>query len=260
MKRIIAVAIVSAALPVQLDSRNQVVPSAVEVFFDADKQLVLGEPLLVRSTIRNRSTGFVDVNLGWNRKGAVRLRLRDPDGNDIDVSRLTTADGVSRTRMVRIDAGSSYSQQYIIDEWIPLDQVGTYTVTIDLDAFVQGARGPVAAVYGDNSLAVDVTQRDAAMLQRRCGMLAVRVIDESDAGDRIDAAAALSYFRDPAAVSCIDTVIQKTRGFDSVLTEGLRRIGTQNARAVLERMLQSSDDERYRVASDALRRFQLREK
>lgn len=85
MKRIMAVASVIVALSAQLSSGNQVAPSGVDVYFDADSQLVLGEPLIVRSTIRNRSAESVDINLGWNRKGAVRLRLRNPNGNEIDV-------------------------------------------------------------------------------------------------------------------------------------------------------------------------------
>jgi len=253
MKRIMAVASVIVALSAQLSSGNQVAPSGVDVYFDADSQLVLGEPLIVRSTIRNRSAESVDINLGWNRKGAVRLRLRNPNGNEIDVPALASSGGVSRTRTVRIDAGSSYSQQYIIDEWISPEQIGTYTVTMTVIASVQGSRGPIVAAYPDNSFVVDVKPRDAATLQRRCGVLAIRATEESHASDRIDAAAALSYFKDPTAVSCIDTVLQKTTMFDSVLARGLMLIGTENARAVLEKMFMSDHDERHRIASDATR-------
>ena len=255
MKRIMAVASVITALSAQLSSGNQGAPSGVDVYFDADSQLVLGEPLIVRSTIRNRSAECIDINLGWNRKGAVRLRLRNPNGNEIDVPALASSGGVSRTRTVRIDAGSSYSQQYIIDEWISPEQIGPYTVTMTVIASVQGSRGPIVAAYPDNSFVVDVKPRDAATLQRRCGVLAIRATEESNASDRIDAAAALSYFKDPIAVSCIDTVLQKTTMFDSVLARGLMLIGTENARAVLEKMFMSDHDERHRIASDALVRF-----
>ena len=77
MTRIMAVAIVIAALSAQLSSGRQVAPSGVDVYFDAESQLVVGEPLIVRSTIR-QSAESVDIDLGWNRKGAVRLRLRNP--------------------------------------------------------------------------------------------------------------------------------------------------------------------------------------
>jgi len=83
-----------------------------------------------------------------------------------------------------------------------------------------------------------------------------RVIDRSTPFDIVEGAQFTTCSaEDPTAVSCIDTVLQKTTMFDSVLARGLMLIGTENARAVLEKMFMSDHDERHRIASDALVRF-----
>jgi hypothetical protein len=65
----------------------------------------------------------------------------------------------------------------------------------------------------------------------------------------------LSYVGDPVALPFLQKVLQATIRIDSIAIEGIRRIGTPEAKSVLAQLAASSGEERAKLASDALRRF-----
>lgn len=241
----------------QAEGVDQPTSSDVVVSFETNPQLVVGEPGIVGLVIRNRSDEAVTVDLGWDRRDSLRVRVTRPDGSHIDGPRLAQA-GVSRIPTVRIPARGTYAQQYVLNEWVSLDEPGTYEVELRLDASWRTTEGPNPAPSARTILGVRVNPRDAVHLRRTCDLLAEQALRAPTVSAQHDAARALSYVRDSVAVPCIDKVLKATTRFDPSLTQALVRIGTESARATLEGILRSGDEERFRLAGDALQRFRLR--
>jgi hypothetical protein len=77
--------------------------------------------------------------------------------------------------------------------------------------------------------------------------------------DQADAALALSHVVDPVAVPYIEEALSATTRVDPILIEGLRRIGSAEARAVLEQAATSSSADRAALARNALARLSSRD-
>ena len=243
-------------------SAAQSAPNGVVVSFDTRIDVTSGEPIVIQLAIHNRSMDQIEVDLGHDRKGSVRVVLTRPDGLVIEPpGPVRPAEGgISRTPRVVIPAGDRYSHQYILDEWVKLERPGTYFAEVSLDSPFRTSDGHVvSSPTTSRTLVVNVGARDVVRLRQACERLAQAAIGSTTAQAQISAAYALSYFVDPVAVPCMRTVIRATNRDDALIAAGLVRIGTEQARSVLEEMAISSDTDRFETASGAMRRFQLRQ-
>jgi HEAT repeat protein len=73
-----------------------------------------------------------------------------------------------------------------------------------------------------------------------------------------DAALALSYVGDPVAVPFLRELLTAVPRVDAIVIEGLRRIGSPEALAVLDEATRSPDPHRAALARDAIRRIPTR--
>jgi hypothetical protein len=228
----------------------------VTAAFDAPAQVIYGQPLVFALTIQNRAAEAIEVDLGWDRKANVRVRV---NGRSVAVSRPADG-GVSRTSTVQVGPHQTYSHRYVLNEWVSFDQPGPYTIELNLDGAFRKANRRIQSPPTHTQLSVAVLPRNADALRQRCEALATEAINAPTRTEQDDAGYALSFFDDPVAVPCVRKVIQATHRFDSWLIRGLGRIGTEDARMVLEELFRSQDHDRYRLASDALFRFRTRDR
>lgn len=105
----------------------------------------------------------------------------------------------------------------------------------------------------DDHLTFEIAPRDERMLRLACERFVP--LAGGVGVQRFDAARALSYMADDAAIDCMREVLQATKNMDFIMFTGLVRIGSEQARAVLSEMTTSTDRERSALARDALRRL-----
>src|SRR5262245_10498102 len=108
--------------------------NGVLVSLDTQPDVVLGEPIVIHLTIQNRSTEQIQTDLGYDRKGNLRIAVTRPDGVVVEPSPPTSGvgGGISRIPIVVVPRGSVFSQRLILDEWMRLDTPGAYLVRVDI--------------------------------------------------------------------------------------------------------------------------------
>ena len=143
----------------------------------------------------------------------------------------------------------------MLNEWYSFDQSGPYEVTIQLRTRIATESGTSVDTPTTGVLTFPIGPRSEERLQSACERLAEVTVGAASAGDRIDAAKALSYVNDPAGVWWMEWVLQRTDSVDPILIQGLSRIDNAAAEAVLAEVDAFPDPERSKLAGYALRRL-----
>jgi hypothetical protein len=243
---------VVAAVPI-----TQPADESVTATFAATLDVVLHEPLIVLLRIENHFKEPVTCDLGPYRRGNIEVAVMPPGGSLQRLPKLEES-GFGLAGAVSIAAGEVYSEQLLLNEWYPFDQVGSYEVDIRLNSAFKSAAGRVANPRTSDTLRFHISPRNEERLRKACEHLTVATITGSNAQAQLDAVRALSYIDDPVALPFLQQILQATIRFDSIAIEGIRRVGTPDARSALAQLAASSDEERAKLALDALRRLGIK--
>jgi hypothetical protein len=155
-----------------------------------------------------------------------------------------------------LPAGELYSQPVLLNEWYDFEQAGDYDVQIALPGPIRTSKVTVINSPAQR-LRFHIAARDEARLRRTCELLVRPAISAKQYEEQANAALALSYVVDPVAVPFLREVLLAGT-VDNIVIAGLRRIGSGEAKAVLEEASRSSDAERAALARDAIRRISSR--
>jgi len=225
-------------------------PSVV-VSYRAPSSFVVHEPVLVMFTIDNQMSEPISFDVGYNRIASFAVSVTRPDGTVVQPPAPLPKNGVLRHGRFSLGAGTVYSQQLLLTEWLPLELPGLYQVQLALTTPIR-TRGSVLNVSSAGVVRFNIVERDEGRLNETCRRLADVVTGSQVSEEYLDAARALSYVNDPLGVRYMRAVLMKTDRVDSIILEGLSRINTPDARAVLAEMAQGQDSDRSSIARSML--------
>jgi hypothetical protein len=231
--------------------------AAVTITYTGPTAVSLHEPIVARFSVENQLAEPIRLDLGFRGNANFLVAIRKPDGAVIQPS-LPTRDGIGMTGKLLIRANSTYQQNLLLSEWFAFNQPGLYRVTVRLPSQVMTEAGRSIGPEATGTFELVVGPRDEHALQQVCQRLAESAARESNAAEAIDAARTLSYAIDPACVPWIRWVLWNSDSFDGTMIESLRRVGNEDARAVLAEAAGSSQEDRASLARRAL--AQLRAK
>jgi hypothetical protein len=188
-------------------------------------RVALREPIVLRLTISNRLDNAARVNLGQDRRQGFEVSVTAPEGGTKLLS-LQLHEGASRSWVVEIAPGESYTETLVLNEWYPFSETGTYRIKIRL-VRVQGSHEDLPASFGSWSAlsSVEVLPRDPRRLTALCEELKTK-LETSDVYEEVgEAALELSYVDDPIAVPYLQEMATLEHGMLARLAaQGLERI------------------------------------
>lgn len=198
----------------------------------------LHEPVVLHFSARNALAERVTIDLGWNRVGNISLTIVEPDGSTIHPVQQQRG-GMSRVARVPLEAGASYAQDLLLNEWYGFDQPGDYRIAIALAGEIHIDSGAVVEGPPPQEVALSVGPRNPVLLARACQELADKAISP-EAESALDAAKALSYVADLIAVPYLGKLTRSgpfvviVRG---MAINGLNRIAAaEGVQAVVSRL------------------------
>ena len=191
-------------------------------------------------------------DLGFRKKGRFQITVTPPGGSTIRVPSLSE-EGFGSGGSMSLAAGELYSQPVLLNEWYDFEQAGDYDVQIALPGPIRTSKVTVINSTAER-LRFHIAARDEGKLRRTCELLVRTAISAKRYEEQANAALALSHVVDPVAVPFLRGVLL-AGSVDYIVIEGLRRIGSGEAKAVLEEASRSSDAERAALARDAIRRI-----
>ena len=179
-----------------------------------------GQPIVFRLILDNRSLQPVTVNLGYDREGAFRFKIKRPDGSLIAPPQKQVREGISRVGEFRIPAGERYSQQIIVDEWYKFIAPGSYVVSLTMPE----------SICSEMALPVDITPPDAEELSKFSLELANAVRENKKNYEKAsEAATVLARIENPLVVPFLMKAVEANTMVDSILIPALERIGDNAA-------------------------------
>lgn len=149
--------------------------SAASVALNAEPlwgtKISLGEPVLIRVTLKNPTAKTIHLNAGAD---------TDPDNNGIYLSVFNekkqllstpapTGTGGGVVGMLKLLGGQSVNQTYLATSWYRFDQPGKYSVRVQLLAprsFIQ-YQAPLP-IRGQHTVQIEVGPKDDARLKAKC--------------------------------------------------------------------------------------------
>jgi len=213
-----------------LGSPVQFVP--VDVQYVNARSLTLHEPVVVAFAIRNLSDDAIGIDLGWNRTSAFTLNVTRPDGSVLKAV-PPRASGMVRSGRLSIPLGGSVDDgELFLNEWTDFNQVGTYRIEIALETRLI-EHGTARDVRLTRNLELEIRNRDASTLQETCRELADSAMYALRPVEFMRGARLLSLIDDPIAVDTMRSILSVTDRVDPIILDGLIRMNTDEARAVL---------------------------
>jgi hypothetical protein len=234
------------------------VASAVAVSYLGRSSVGLHEPIVVEFRVDNQSAQGIRLDLGFNSTRSFIVSVTTPDGRIVrtpTIPELNRGDQPVGRGSRSVPPFQRYSQFLLLNEWFPFNQPGAYRVDVDLTTEIRSDAGVPIETGKKGLIEFIVGPRDEQELQRICQALVERILGTTNVGQRRDAGRQLSYVVDPVAVVSIKQVFDGVDTVDDLLIQGLLRIGTGEAKRVLEGLAASNTESRRLWAVDALRRF-----
>jgi hypothetical protein len=255
-KRLILLVSAVAFLSRGSAAATQTSPVSVEIA-PAKLTLSLHQPVYFSVTVRNESQLPVTVDLGWNRRSRLLLKVAKQSGEVVTVPQLDEG-GAAFSGRVTLDPGQEYSHRTLLNRWFDFAEPGHYKVHIEV------AGGRVSETADETPLPpsqadieVTVLPRDPTQLQESCAAL-LREALESSAGssERSDAAVtALTYIVDPVAVPYLEQLLRSGKKLGPFAIQGLGRIANDQAVGLLIAALNDPDDDTRMSARSQLVRM-----
>jgi hypothetical protein len=119
-------------------------------------------------------------------------------------------------------------------------------------------RGTMVRPVSTDTIQFQIAERNEAALDQICRRLADTAWSSLNASESYEAALRLSYVNDPVGVRYMRYVLTATHLVDSLILDGLRRINSAEARAVLAEAAQTGNGERAAVARSMLQHLKTR--
>jgi PBS lyase HEAT-like repeat len=193
----------------------------------------LHEPIQVDLVVVNNGQRATIVDLGRNRNANLALTIVDPAGRTW--RRALSRDGFGTLGEVSLEAGSRHEQPLLLDEWFDFRAEGTYRVKVVLLDPADPGKQPQMSSRPSADFVIEIRPRDQALLAQLAQSLADKAIGTGAVADRVDAAKALSFIRDPEAISSLVRVLEHGKMVEFYAVDGLARVGTPEAISALQR-------------------------
>ena len=161
--------------------------------------LTLHEPVVVSMSIHNGLAKEVGVDLGYDREGALKFSIVQPDGSTYTAPQILRRQGISRLPQLSLQPGETYSQQLVVNKWYSFNKPGNYRILIKLATAIRKDSGVPAKAEFSQELSLQVGARDEQRLEKVCENLAAAAM-QTNAETALDAAHSLSYVEDIVAV------------------------------------------------------------
>lgn len=189
----------------------------------------LHEPVVATLEIYNRSAASMNLDLGKNAVGNLKVTVTDPTGHQgMRTPPPDLPDGLSFPGGITVAASSRYDKDLVLNDWYDFMQSGRYTVRLDL--LNQAASPNTAALSATSSL--EVGPQDSAELRATCERLAQRALASRGANADV-AAHALSFAANEVCLPAMAQVFHGGFGPGFNVVTGLARLGTKEALAVV---------------------------
>jgi hypothetical protein len=231
-------------------------PGGVVVRYGTNNNLVLHEPVIVVFTVDNGLDVPITFDLGFRQKGHFRITVTPPGRPPLQLAPLDES-GFGVGGNVSVAATQGYSQRLLLNEWYDFRQEGKYQIDVALPVPIRANGGTVTSSSRE-TFELTIEPPDPTRLGRTCRALLASATSSPSYEEQADAALALSYVVDPVAVPFLRELLTALPRLDAIVFEGLRRIGSPDAQAVLDEASRSSDPNRAALAKDAIRRIPTR--
>lgn len=199
----------------------------------------LHEPVVVYMVIHNGLAEKANVDLGYDREGALEFSLVQPDGSTSTAPHLRRRQGISRLPELSLGPDETYWQELVLNEWYPFSKPGNYKIQMRLDTAIGKDSTVPAMTEFSQDLYLQVGPLDEQRLEKVCEGLASAAM-QMNAETALDAARSLSYFDDAVAVPYLARLTR--HGPYAVVTknvalQGLGRIAhSEGVEAVISRL------------------------
>jgi hypothetical protein len=190
------------------------------------------QPIDFTFLIHNFTAQSVTVDLGDNRKANLVLRIAFPNGTRNEF-RLPQREGLARIGQVKVDAGDTYSQPLLINEWADLSTPGVYQIAIQVRGLMRSGNGSIVEQLESQSVVADVRSPDDRVLASFCLDILQRLLSSRSYIDAEHAAEVLSYTHDPIAVPYLAKAFLSPYPIEALLVAGLERISNDDSIRVL---------------------------
>lgn len=251
LKRMVVVACSLACF--HLATAGTAEASGAVVSYRAPSEVVLHEPVIVQVSFSNETADSIHIDLGFNRQTGFALQIKLPDGSV--VAPQIARRGLGRTGRLLLRPNDTASHDLLLNDWLSFDQLGLYEISIRLTQPIETQSGVLLETPTATRFTLLVGPADQATLRSVCGRLSEKILQSPRAEDRLDAARALSYVRDPVVLPFMRKVMASTNKQDAILIDGLVRLGDAGAKALLNEVLLSKDEERAALARSGLQRL-----
>jgi len=213
--------------------------------------VTLNAPVYFDLEIANESSETIALDLGHNFKSNLSFAIESPDGV-IEVPPLSSS-GIGAIGRMQVEPASRYKRQYVLNEWYRFPGPGEYSIQVHLNTEITSASGSVVVPALSAPVKVTVTPQDVKSLENTSEELLNRLSNTTSAEEIANAALALSYVTDPVAVPYIKEALKRRKYSWQYLIPGLARIGSKEAKDLLQEIEKQGDDE----AGAALARYYL---
>jgi hypothetical protein len=240
----------SATLFSAQSPRNVVILS-----FTTRSPITLHEPVVVDCRLKNEGTQTIVADFGFLKQGEMgtaRFAVTGPNGKEMEVTPSEASIFIHQP--IEIEKGESFHRQYILDEWHKFAEPGTYKLKIWFSTNIVTRTGDPVEVQRETVLTVRILPPDSTKLVHRCEELLeqVRAIRKKNERFPTEIAQIMSYMNDPVCIPCVQSLYQEAEDVEA--TDGLRRIGTDEAFEAMILGTQSKDKEAANYARGILER------
>lgn len=213
----------------------------------------LHQPLDVELLVQNSSAQAAEIDLGDDRKRNLVLTVTSPDRKERTL-RVAEHEGLARIGRVEVQAGETYSQHLLLNEWIEFAAVGVYRIVVRFRGPIKLHDGTMAEL-GPAVLLASVTDKNSEGLTDFCRKALQELLAAKTYADAEQAAQWLSYTDDPIAVPYLGRAFETPYPIHSLLVAGLERIGTDDSIRVLLEIMRRNPDVAAGAMKQALSRL-----
>ena len=211
-----------------------------------------GQPIVMRISLQNHSYEPSVVDLGYDREGALELKLKRGEGEWMALPHKKVRDGISRVGKFTIPSQEGYSQQIILDDWYKFSEPGKYVVSFAL------AKSPRCFPL---ELPFEILPMSAQWLSDASSELLDKIRqNKDDYAKAADAANVLARIDNPLVVPFLIKALEANPMVDSIVIPAIERVGDKQAIHFLISFLEKnvSSSSRYELVRPALVRLEKR--
>jgi hypothetical protein len=208
-----------------------------------DVEVTLHEPAFAELTFSNMSEAAVVIDMGQASEDHYELTIIRPNGSVVRAGKpywATIPDTIAGIEWKRIEPGRSAKRSLLLNQWFPFDEVGRYSVALN----VPGVEGTIRFWVG-------VSPRDESRLRAICERLTEDAIPPGSPNG-IEAARTLGFVIDDLAIPYLAKVASSPAAVTGLAFDGLMRIDDEQSVSTLTSLLRDSNQDTRRQARGTL--------